>query len=77
MSWNVPSGKVLLIVIGKIPLSSSLSAMSIGLVSVSITSMSMGAPIDICRDLAPTILAFSNRVIFGGPTEILSSADVF
>ena len=77
MSWNVPSGSVLLIVIGKIPVSSSLKAMSIGLVSVSMTSISMGAPIEIWSDLAPTILAFSKRVIFGGPTVILSVADVF
>jgi len=30
-SWKVPSGNVLRIVMGKIPLSSSLKAMSIGL----------------------------------------------
>ena len=73
----MPSGSFLLIVIGRIPVSSSLRAMSIGLVSVSMTSISMGAPIEICSDLAPTILAFSKRVIFGGPTVILSRADVF
>lgn len=30
----------------------------------------MGAPMEIWRDLAPTILAFSNLVSLGGPTQI-------
>ena len=76
ISWNVPSGNVRLIVIGKIPDSSSLKAISIGLERLSATSMRTGAPMDICRALAPTILAFSNRVSFGGPTEIFAFFDV-
>jgi len=51
--------------------------MSIGLAKLSETSMSMGAPMDIWRALAPTTLAFSNRVILGGPTVILPFSDVF
>ena len=47
ISWKVPSGSVLLIVIGRIPLSSSLNARSIGLVDPPSTSKSIGAPIDI------------------------------
>lgn len=58
-------------VIGNTPAASSLSAMSIGPVKLCLESMSMGAPIDICRALAPTTLAFSKRVIFGGPIVIL------
>jgi hypothetical protein len=51
--------------------------MSMGLdKDVPSSSMSMGALIDICRALAPTIRAFSNRVIFGGPTTIFSCFDV-
>jgi hypothetical protein len=77
MSWNVLSGSVLLIVIGNMPASNSFNAISIGPVNPSETSMSMGAPIEICRALAPTILAFSNRVILGGPTATLVFSDVF
>jgi hypothetical protein len=77
MSWNAPSGSVLLIVMGKIPAPSSFIAMSIGPVKPSETSTSIGAPMEIWRALAPTILAFSKRVIFGGPMEIFSFSDVF
>ena len=74
----MPSGNVRLIVIGRMPPSSSFNAMSIGLEKPSETSTSIGAPMDICRALAPTILAFSKRVILGGPMEILLSfSDVF
>lgn len=79
ISWNVPSGNVLRIVIGRMPISSSFRAISIGLFSpvppaerFSSSGRRIGAPIEICRDLAPTILAFSNRVIFGGPTSTFS-----
>jgi hypothetical protein len=51
--------------------------MSIGLEEPPETSTSIGAPMEICRALAPTILAFSKRVIFGGPTIILFFSDVF
>jgi len=47
ISWYVPSGKVRLIVIGRIPLSNSFNAMSMGLEYPSETSTSMGAPMDI------------------------------
>ena len=69
MSWKVPSGSVLRIVIGSMPASSSFMAMSMGFV-FSAASTKIGAPIEICSALAPTILAFSKRVIFGGPTMI-------
>jgi len=37
----------------------------------------MGAPMEICSALAPTILAFSKRVTLGGPTVTFSFPDVF
>jgi len=77
MSWKVPSGNVLLIVMGSKPKLSSFIAMSIGLDTPSEVSTRIGAPIEICRALAPTILAFSKRVIFGGPIEIFCFSDVF
>jgi len=77
MSWKVPSGKVRLIVIGRMLAPSSFNAMSIGLGKPPEISTSMGAPMDIWRALAPTILAFSKRVIFGGPTVIFFFSDVF
>ena len=52
---------------GKVPSLSSFRAMSMGEVSRGDTSMRIGAPIAICRDLAPTTLAFSKRVNFLGP----------
>jgi len=73
ISWKVPSGNVLLMVMGRMPASSSCNAMSIGLVKPPSTPTSMGAPMEIWSALAPTILAFSNLVIFGGPTVILCS----
>lgn len=72
MSWKVPSGSVRRTVMGRMPTSSSLRAMSMGLVRLLSTSIKMGAPMDICRDLAPTMRAFSKRVIFGGPTSTFS-----
>jgi len=76
MSWNVPSGSVLLTVMGSMSAASSFSAMSMGPENPSETSTRIGAPMDIWRALAPTIRAFSNRVIFGGPTVILLVSDV-
>ena len=64
-------------VIGSMPAPSSFNAISIGLVNPSDTSTSIGAPIEICRALAPTTLAFSKRVILGGPTVTLFCSDVF
>ncbi len=46
ISWKVPSGSVLRMVIGKMPASSSTKAMSIGLVFSS-ASTKIGAPIEI------------------------------
>jgi len=47
--------------------------MSIGLEMFLDGSISMGAPIDIWRALAPTILALSKRVSLGGPTRTFFS----
>jgi hypothetical protein len=55
------------------PASSSCNAISIGLVKPPSTPTSMGAPMEICKALAPTIRAFSNLVIFGGPTVTFCS----
>ena len=77
MSWYVPSGSVLLIVMGSMLIDSSFRAMSMGLEIPSERSTSIGAPMEIWRALAPTILAFSKRVIFGGPIVTLPFSDVF
>jgi hypothetical protein len=66
MSWDIPLGNRLLIVIGRTFSRSSFSATSMLLVD-SPAAVRIGAPIAIWRALAPTILAFSNRVIRGGP----------
>ena len=63
--------------IGKTFDSNSAKAISIELENASSNSIRIGALIEICRALAPTILAFSKRVIFGGPIEILAVPDVF
>ncbi len=47
MSWKVPSGNVLLMVIGNMPPSSSLRAISIGFVMIDSASTRMGAPMEI------------------------------
>ena len=69
MSWNSSFGNVLRMVIGRIPDSSSKSAISIGPAREFGGSTKSGAPIAICRALAPTIRARSKRVTFGGPIE--------
>src|SRR5260370_22216173 len=58
--------------IGNTPSSSSRSAMSIGDIDASVESSRIGAPIDTCRALAPTTLAFSKRVSLGGPMAMVS-----
>ena len=68
-----PSGSFLRILIGRTFSSSSIMAISIGDLASGILSR-VGAPIAICRALAPTILALSKRVIFGGPTQIFLSS---
>lgn len=80
ISWNVPSGSVRLIVMGKTPISSSLRAISIGLFKpvpplerLSSRASKIGAPMEIWSERAPTIRAFSKRVIFGGPTVTFSA----
>src|SRR5436309_11997655 len=72
MFWLVPSGNDLLMLIGNTPSSSSKSAISIGDIDASVASSRIGAPIDTCRALAPTTLAFSKRVSLGGPIAMVS-----
>ena len=67
MSWYSSLGSVRRIVSGRIPLLNSKSAMSIGPAWASGVSTRSGAPIAICKDLAPTIRASSKRVSFVGP----------
>jgi len=70
MSWYVtPSGRVRRIVIGKTPRFSSSMAMSMGLERSLVGCIKIGAPMAICRALAPTIRAFSNRVSLEGPIK--------
>ncbi len=59
-------------VMGRTPSSSSLRAISMGSDTSSGSSVSTGAPMDIWSALAPTILALSNLVGFGGPIRISS-----
>jgi len=74
MSWKASSGRVLRIVMGNMPISNSLMAMSIGLDKLWEGSTKMGAPIAIWRALAPTMRALSKRVSLGGPTQIFLSS---
>src|SRR2546427_2030716 len=60
--------------IGRTPSSSSIKATSIGDSRSCLRSRSTGAPMDIWRALAPTTLAFSKRVSFGGPISMLSDS---
>ncbi len=72
ISWKVPSGNVRLIVIGKIAASISFNAMSIGFRNALFNPHQQELRTQlICNARAPTILAFSNRVTFGGPTFTL------
>jgi hypothetical protein len=59
-------------VIGRAPSSSSLIAMSMESDTSGDSTVSIGAPMDIWSALAPTILALSNLVSFGGPMRISS-----
>lgn len=70
MVWLVPSGIFLLMLIGSIPPSSSRVATLIGDMFLEGRSTRIGAPIDICRALAPTILALSNLVSLSGPIKV-------
>ena len=74
MFWLVPSGKDRRILIGRTPSSNSSRATSIGDSNPCFKSRRTGAPIDIWRALAPTTLAFSKRVSFGGPISMLSGS---
>jgi hypothetical protein len=58
------------------PSFSSSRAMSMGPVDALLGSISIGAPMAIWRALAPTILALSKRVSFGGPMVIFFSVPV-
>src|SRR5919112_5404098 len=73
MSWYKPFGSILLMDIGSVFLSSSyLAIIIVSVKSVGIL-IKVGAPKESCNDLAPVILAFSNRVSLGGPMIILLS----
>lgn len=67
MSWYSSFGNVRRIVIGRVPDFSSTSAISIGPARVFGGSTRIGAPIAICKALAPTIRARSKRVSLAGP----------
>lgn len=68
MSCELPFGNIRLIEIGSASLASSVIANAIESLMLSSIGTKDGAPIASWRDLAPTILAFSNRVSFCGPT---------
>src|SRR5437867_9471229 len=74
MFWLVPSGSERRMLIGRTPSSSSSRATSIGDSRSCLRSRRTGAPIDIWRARAPTTLAFSKRVSFGGPISMLSGS---
>ncbi len=76
MSWNSSFGSVRRIVMGRIPVSSSNIAISIGPARDCGDSTRRGAPIAICKALAPTILARSKRVSLVGPIETSFSSVV-
>jgi hypothetical protein len=69
MSWYNPLGKTLLMEIGKTFEFSSATAMEIVLLYLFDESIKIGAPRESCNDLAPIILARSNRVYVGGPIK--------
>jgi hypothetical protein len=79
MSCECPLGSERLIDIGSASLASSIIAKAIESRMLSSIGTNDGAPIASCRDLAPTILAFSNLVSFCGPIRISkpSSAALF
>ena len=60
-------GRERLIDTGSASSSSSAAATSMGPLYPPSIGRKGGAPMAICRDRAPMILAFSNRVSFGGP----------
>jgi len=70
MSCVTPLGRARLMEIGSASSSSSADAISIAPLYAPSSGMKGGAPIAICSDLAPMILAFSNLVSFGGPILI-------
>jgi len=70
MSCECPLGRERLIDIGSASLASSVIARAIESLMLSSVGTNAGAPIASWRDLAPTILAFSNRVSFCGPMRI-------
>jgi len=63
----VPPGIFLLMVMGRMPASSSMFARSMGFVRFLGALRRRGAPKAIWRARAPVILALSNLVSFGGP----------
>ena len=70
MSWVTPLGSARRIEIGSASTASSSMAISIGPVYPPSKGTNGGAPMAICRDLAPIRRARSKRVSFGGPILI-------
>jgi len=70
MSCEWPVGRERLIDIGSASLASSVMASAMESLMLSSVGTNDGAPMASWRDLAPTILAFSNRVSFCGPIRI-------
>ena len=70
MSCEWPLGRERLIEMGRASLASSIIARAMESRTLSSIGTNGGAPIASCSDLAPTILAFSNRVSFDGPMRI-------
>ena len=67
ISWYNPLGKTRRIDIGNILASSSAVAREIVSLISFVQAIKDGAPSESCNDLAPVILALSNRVNLGGP----------
>ena len=67
ISWYNPFGKIRLMEIGRARASNSAVAIEIVSGILLFHEIKDGAPSVSCRDLAPVILALSNRVSLGGP----------
>ena len=69
ISWYTPLGRTRLIEIGSALESNSTVASEIESLISCGTLINAGAPKESCKDLAPVILAFSNRVMRAGPIK--------
>jgi len=67
ISWYKPLGRTRLIEIGSALASNSAVASEIESLTSCGTLINAGAPKESCNDLAPVILALSNRVMRTGP----------